>query len=232
MKETDCRGWVLLELMTAVVMLAILTGTLSQGILSVCQRGTALEKVADCLGSVDSECAESWSWAAALITLSWDSGPTLRLRLMGGRNASTYFFGLWANGWLMTEANATEGGDAILGPNQWVDRVGQELVIRARSKDGLWGPPWRTVVPDVTGIVPVQSGDISADVGAGEIVIHLPVAANPEILLVPTGAVALPGPSGAPFFLSPPPSGLSGIEMDGVSQSWLSESRRSLDVYF
>ena len=56
--------------------------------------------------------------------------------------------------------------------------------------------------------------------------------ANPEVLMISGGGEVVPGLSGYPFFATSLSDVPAGIELGGAEQSWLSQSQRSLDVYF
>jgi hypothetical protein len=231
-------GWVLLEVLAAMALLAILAGPLAMGVISILGQGDVAERQADDLGSRDLAGVGAWAWGDHVLGLAWSPGPSLTVRAAVAGVASEagegsrIVLGFWADGWLIVEANPEDDGSVTLGGSTWLDRDGQELVVRARRADGVWGPPRRTLVPDATGRVEVGAGGVSADAGRGEAVVHPPLAANPEVRMVSGGGEIVPGLSGYPFFATSLSNAPAGVELGGAQQSWLSQSQRSLDVYF
>ncbi len=105
-------------------------------------------------------------------------------------------------------------------------------MMRVRTPGGVWGPPWRSLVPGVE----VWSRFLCRlgwPTGAeGQVVAHAPAAGNPEFQLSWDQVCPEPGPLGLPLVLQTALSGPSGISLDGSGQSWWMEPERDLDVYF
>ena len=233
MIRTHNSGWVLLEVLAAVAVLVILVGPLVSGVVAIIERGARTELQADGLGSVSVSNQEAWTWGDRAFDVAWSPGPELRVQVAALGAVTNAVVGIWADGWLVTDAHSGESGQIAIGGATWMDRKGQELVIRVRQDDGPWGPPWRSLVPDVTGIVGSATGAVSTDPTDADVVVHPPLAANPRLEVHGNGAEILAGHSGSPFFVSAIPVGPAEVKLDGVTeQSWLSESNRGLDVYF
>ncbi|HLA83130.1 MAG TPA: hypothetical protein VJP78_16165 [Thermoleophilia bacterium] len=228
----------MLEVLAAMALLAILVGPLAMGVIAILDRGDVAERQADDLGSRDLAGVGAWGWGDQVLGLVWSPGPSLTVRAVvagvgsEADDGSEIVLGFWADGWLIAEANPEDDGSVTLGGSTWLDRDGQELVVRARQADGVWGPPRRTLVPDASGRVEMGGEGMSADAGRGEAVVHAPFAANPEVLMISGGGEVVPGLSGYPFFATSLSDVPAGIELGGAEQSWLSQSQRSLDVYF
>jgi hypothetical protein len=207
----DPNGWVLLEVLAAVALLAILVGPLVTGVIAILERGADTERQADGVSASHPEGADVWVWGDRALEAVWSPGPVLRVEVAATDVVSDAVVGFWAEGWLIGEVSPTESGEATLGGSTWVGRAGQELVIRVRRADGPWGPPWRTLVPDVTGAAVAPAGGHETGF-VGEAVVHSPVAANPQFGLEGNAGSLVPGPSGSPFFATssrpdPPVSG-------------------------
>jgi hypothetical protein len=230
--RSDYGGWVLLEVLAAVAVLAILVGPLAAGVIAILERGADTERQADSVGASDREDADVWVWGDRALEAVWSPGPGLRVQIAATADVSDAVVGFWADGWLVAQVSPTDTGQVAMDGPRWVDRAGQELVIRVRRADGPWGPPWRTLVPDVTGVAAAPAGGPEMGFG-GEAVVHAPVAANPQFGLEGNSGYLVPGPSGSPFFATLVPAGPAGVRLDTtVGQSWLSEPGRGVDVYF
>jgi type II secretory pathway pseudopilin PulG len=233
MTQRGAGGWVLLEVMAAVAVFAILVTSLVSGFLGVVERGARTEQQADGLGAAGLQSDSAWTWGDRALEAAWSPGPILNVRIAATGGMADAVVGVWADGWLMGEVSPNDSGRVILGASTWADRDGQELVIRAREADGTWGPPWRTFVPDVTGILVAAPGGVIADQSGGEATVHPPFAANPRFNMSGSGGAIVSGPSGTPFFATLIPPGPALVSLDGgACQSWLSEPGRGVDVYF
>ncbi len=226
------RGWVLIEVLAAVTVLAILVGVMAAGVIGIIDRGGRTERQADGLGLHDAGAAQAWTWGDRALRAAWSPGPLLRMRIATAGAVSDAVIGFWADGWLVAEVGAGEDGEAAIGGATWMGKKGRELVIRVRQDDGPWGPPWRTLVPDVTGIVDSTPDGVPEGLTNAEAVVHPRFAGNPRFEMDRSGAEIVAGPSGLPFLTDLSPVGPTEVKLDDAGQWWLSEPGRGLDVYF
>ena len=111
-------------------------------------------------------------------------------------------------------------------------------MVRLRQPDCAWGPPRRTVVPDVYGQIegprareaPAEESLEAKDEQAT--VVHVPALATAEPVSSGTGSTVAAGGLGVPLFLTPSTPGLRGITLEGETQTWMVEDGRALDIYF
>lgn len=233
MSTRGADGWVLLEVMAAVVVFAILIASLAAGFLAVIERGAGTERQADRLSPGELQGESAWTWGDRALEAAWMPGPTLNLRVATAGPISDTVVGVWTDGWLLAQVSPVENGWVNLGASIWTDRDGQELVIRVRQGDGPWGPPWRSIVPDLTGIAVGPAGGVVTGSAGGAATVHPPFAANPRFDMDGSSGEIVAGPSGSPFFATLIPTGPAAVMLDGAErQSWLSEPGRGLDVYF
>jgi hypothetical protein len=228
-----CEGSILLEVMVAIALLAILIVPLAGGILSAVGRAdTVRRQAARVVDAFPGEAAlPAWSWGGKVASASWRPGPTLYIRTEpSGDKVSTV--GLWVDGWFLGEENPDGEGVLRLEAPTWSTHAGSELVMRMRTPGGAWGPPWRSLVPGVEGVVSLAAS-AGVTVGTeGQVVAHSPAAANPEFQLSWDQICPQPGPLGLPLALQTALSGPSGMSLDGSGQSWWMNPDRDLDVYF
>jgi len=136
------------------------------------------------------------------------------------------------DGWISFEESPDPDGLLVLGAADWFTSAGSEIVVRVRTPGGVWGPPWRSIVPGVSGAValPALAGQVSG--AQGEVIAHGPSAGNPDFepswdeVGVEPHLLELPVLFPAPF------SGPVSLSLDSRTQSWLMEPTRDLDLYF
>jgi hypothetical protein len=225
------EGLVLIEVMMAMVLLAMLIVPLVSAVQSVA--GTAdriRSRSASSFGPINSPSAcEAWKWGEEVSTAWWRPGPVLRIRAESGSDEDRVV-GLWADGWFLGEWEPSEDGDVQAGVPAWTDFTDDELVVRVRRVGGGWGPPWRLVVPAGDGEILLS--EVAGEGEAGETVAHVPALGNPALGLSWADAVPEAMPPGLPFLLPDPGPGTWEIGLDGRKQSWKTESNRGLDTYF
>jgi hypothetical protein len=114
--------------------------------------------------------------------------------------------------------------------------TGQELIVRVRPDDGVWGPPWRSIVPEelepsVGSLRPVRLEKVpAADPSAT--VAHPKWLASPMLRLSGSSTWAGKDAAGLPIFLALPAGEAVRVELEGHEQSVGGEERRVLDLYF
>jgi hypothetical protein len=234
-----CRseGTILIEVVVAVVLLGVLVGPLVGEALSAVGRADKVrQQAARVADTVPGEGAlEAWSWGTQVAAAWWRSGPTLYVRpgTSGGLPAT---IGLWADGWFLGEEYPEADGVLRLGATTWSTCAGRELVVRARTAGGVWGPPRRSLVPEASGVValPLSAGTpggLAAE-ASGQVVAHAPSAGNPAFQLSWDPVGTAPGPLGMPLVVQGVPSGPAEVSLDASDQSWSMEPERDLDAYF
>ncbi len=230
-------GLVLIEVLMAVVLLTVLVVPLVGGVLSAARAADGIrEPGIDASGSEGGfKAGEAWEWGAAVSSAWWRPGPTLHIQTekLGGteaRGAEGLVAGLWAEGWFLGEWAPGDDGAIRVGAPALAAVIGGELLVRVRSSDGAWGPPWRLVVPLADGLS-VLSDSVGSGM-SGETVAHVPALANPALRPSWTAVPPEADPPGLPFLLPAASPGISAIDLDGRRQSWKAEEGRGLDVYF
>jgi len=152
------RGFVLMEVLGAVVLFAMLIGPLTTCLLASVDRVVKVcERAAD-LSSITAESASrlAWSWGPMVTSLRWTSGPCA-VADIAGLTTSEGVIGLWVDGWFLGEWSLNGDGPFGLPAATWSGLEGRELVARVRPIDGSWGPPWRsTVLPEGYEVVAVS----------------------------------------------------------------------------
>lgn len=244
-RTADCsgdgrgEGFVLVEVLAAIVILGLLVASLSTAVQRACDSAAGVRDEAAVLSAASREDShgEAWEWGPLVERAVWSPGPQLSVTVGQGAGGETTV-GIWADGWCLGEWSASSEAVLRLGPGVWDEIFGQELVVRMRQGDGAWGPPCRTVVPDQYGNVGVVVASImeSAEAvvgfeGAGA-VSHLRYA----------GAVSLQSSNGGHpvadiiddtiVLLRATTAGLGDLACGDTQQSWVMSESRRLDVYW
>lgn len=228
-----CEGSILIEVVVAIVLLAILIVPLAGGILSAAGRADTVRQQAARVADADpsEEALQAWNWGNEIASASWHPGPTLYMR-PGRSGDQVPIVGLWLDGWFLGEESPDVDGVLRLGAATWSVHAGGELVLRARTPGGVWGPPWRSLIPEAEGVVSLPASAGAAAGTEGQVVAHAPAAANPEFQVSWDQVCPEPGPLGLPLALQTALSGPSGVSLEGSAQSWWMDAERELDVYF
>jgi hypothetical protein len=103
------------------------------------------------------------------------------------------------------------------------------VVVRARTAEGAWGAPSKTVVPGWAGPT-AELGDALGPAAA--VLLHLPAGGAAKVTAGSRVLDALPPSPGAPFPLPAWTSGLASVGCSAEVQAWRSEPGRELDLYF
>lgn len=223
-------GWVLVEIMVAVLLLGLFVGSLAAGATGLARRVRIVDAAVGAVGAAARSPVDAWEWGSAHVRVSWRPGPLMDIRVVGPTTAGRVKVGIWVEGWSVLESEAAEGGLATVGPLEWDGRSGDEVVVRVRTDGEAWGSPWRSLVPGADGAPAVSQFGSEPVSGAG-VIIHPPAAGNPAVQVVGTGSVTA-GPLGTPFLADELSGGAAAVRLGGLEQSWLQEAGRSLDVYF
>lgn len=231
---TGGEGFLLLEVLIALLLLALLLGPLVNGVLATTRRFGALKQsAAEDSTDADESALVTWSWGPGLTQAVWRPGPELVLQTSHFAGETDCKVGLWIGGWFVQEYDVGTTGLLSLGAATWCARSGEEVVIRSRMLGSTWGPPWRTEVPSVDGVVVVTAPAASAaPEGAACWALHEPSATSARPLLswsdANGGTLNIP----APFVSGLPPAGVRQASLDSLSQIWTQEEGRELDVYY
>ena len=167
----------------------------------------------------------------------WRPGPVLEVDLEGGE-ATDVVVGLWADGWFLGERVAEAGARLSVGAFEWEGSSGAELVVRVREGEGVWGPPWRSLVPDSTGdaaFLPEATGGGVPDAGVearAASIVHSPWLGNPSLSISWTPEPLEAGLAGLLFELPACSAGRCEATLISRIQSWWMEGDRGLDLYF
>lgn len=223
----------MLEVLVALVLFAILIVPLAGSMHAAIASAKKVREQAGEEGrvSADDVALEAWMWGGEVPVGWWRPGPKLYVD-SGGYGGQDVVVGLWLAGWCLGEERVGADGILCVAQDLWLGRASTELVVRLRSSDGVWGPPWRTLVPGPDGVVPVPSSE-ATDIAAGqEVVAHAPTAGSSKFELSWNPTREALGAVGLPFLRTFAPFGACSVALDGVAQSMWIERGRSLDVYF
>jgi hypothetical protein len=255
-------GFVLVEVLVAIILLAVLIVPLATGMTSAIGRAATVREQTAALtaGTSDSPSGAAWDWGPMVASLVWESGPSAespawvgavaRVKVEG-RGDPGLTVGLWMDGWFQGEWDVDEGGivEVVAGElsaGLGLAAPGAELTVRVREPGRSWGPPWRALVPaDGSSATPptaVWHDPVPSDgaLTGADNVVHVPALANPAVKISRADVPLEREPLGLP--LSVPTLGegvcdinlgdLPGGDLGGCVQSWHMEEERALDVYY
>ena len=241
------RGFTVLEVMVAAILLGVLVVPLVTSALSALGAGDATRLRDGQLAAIAavSGCGYAWEWGPRVESATWQPGPELEVTLgaMGEAEDVASLVGLWADGWFLGQRSPDTEGVLRLAASEWREIMGRELVIRVREPEGTWGPPWRTIVadraadhPSVVEVDPIRM-EGSQPTAPASTVAHQPAFANPAVHRGIAGPAVEVDPLDLLFFVNPGGSGRLDLsvgqeEVEGSTQSWYEEEGRALDVYF
>ena len=223
----------------AVLLVATLVVPLSTVVQSTANRAYAMRKTAAGFYEVVSSRGglDAWEWGPTVESVGWVPGPELRVNVRA-EGGSAAVVGLWTDGWFLGEWPVDPGSDTVVEAPIWSGRKGAQLVIRVREREGSWGPPWRSVVPDAYG--DIWTGFATADNSAAEAnesseartVAHVFSLGNPALGTSWTDTRVAESVLGLTFLLPYAGAGHCEVELGGRTQSWPMYEGRALDVYF
>ena len=239
------RGSVLLEVLVATILVGILVVPLATALAGTVDGGRDARAriVAMEADGVRTEAARSWEWGPRVVEGWWRPGPILHLRLaclLGTEATALPRVGMWVDGWLVDEvvvADAGQGADGLaeeilFGPDLWTGLAGGELVVRVRSAEQPWGPPWRLAVPEAVASGP-DVGPTMPDASQQPVVVaHRPVAGTSPLALSWGAEVFSSPPFGGGFVVITGAQGWGRATLDERSQWWWMDEGRSVDLYF
>jgi prepilin-type N-terminal cleavage/methylation domain-containing protein len=229
-------GFVLIEVLAAVVLLGVLLVPLSTAVQSAVGRAAAIREQASRLAAEQVQAGEreAWEWGPRVASGWWTAGPVLHLELAVPLGAGC-FVGLWADGWFVGRVSPDGDGRVRVDPQAWSGLTGQELVVRVGRPGDPWGPPWRLLIPDMYCRYP--SPDAQERIAAGpadadEIVVHGPALANSrlEVSGLPPWAICFA--SQIPLALSEGAPGRCELSLGGRTQSFTVDVGGGRDVFY
>lgn len=240
-------GFTMLEVMVAVIVLGLLTAPLVTSSLSAVGaahrarlRDGYLAAMAAASGG-----GEAWEWGSRVESARWQPGPVLDVTVgsMVEAEGPAVLVGVWTDGWFLGEHSPESDGLCRIAASEWREGMGREVVIRVREVQEMWGPPWRTIVPDRAAEDPtVAEIDPIGIHGARRLAeewtaAHAPALANPTVRPGVDGPPVEVDPLGLVLFMNPAGSGRRDLsvgpeEVEGNVQSWYEEDGRAHDVYF
>ena len=150
-------GWVLFDVMAALVVMGTLVGSLVGGVATLINREAAVRKAAADLVKADTVNQAAWYWQSVRLDASWSPGHRLEISLLADTSLVTHSIGVWVNGWFVFEQELDDSGHLVIGSNMWAIEDGDEVILRVGIQENMWGPPWRTVVPNQAGRIIVSN---------------------------------------------------------------------------
>lgn len=188
-------------------------------------------------GTAKSTAGAAWEWGLSAVSVRWEAGPALCVEVEG-RDGVESIVGLWVDGWFRGELSPDDSEGVEVPTSEWSGETGSEVVIRVREAQGVWGPPWRSIVParDYDPAGSTTTGR-RAKVGDGattgsETVIHVPALATPPLEVSRSDVPLEVDLLGLLFELSPTSWGICEVTLGKSIRSWKTEEGRALDMYF
>ena len=232
-------GFSLIEVCIALLLLTVALVPLVQITVALTQRTVRLDRRAEAASAPpDAKTAgvgsTDWTWGPRPGSLSWGEGPQLEADLCAPGCVQGQRLGFWVSGWFAGEIEAGGLDHVSLGTSElWRSHEGEEVVVRARSTDGAWGAPVRTLVPAASGAASEQAGPrMPAGSVLSAALVHLPAAGGASIEV--TGLAGSDrvdidaGPSDVPTQCI----GQVSVALGDTIQAWVSEEARDVDLYF
>ena len=238
----DVTGSILLEVVLAAVLVGLILGPLATAFAGVVEQARTARRLAGMETGAAVESSTAWEWGPRVVEAWWRPGPALHVRISGltGGSAATTQVGLWADGWLVREMTVpgddagvpSTAGELQVGAQTWTDLAGQELVIRVRTAEGAWGPPWRLAVAVPSGADPSPGSPLDSPPLGPAAVVHRAGAGTSDMWTSWSAGALTSAPFDLIFSLNPAVSGWGGATLDERSQWWWMEGGRSVDLYF
>ncbi len=240
-RTKPCQGgWMLAEVMVAVLIAGVAVTFLAASVLSAAQQAGHVRQQAEAVGAQAAapEVLSAWTWGAGVLAAEWSPGPVLRVqaRVESG-GSDPMMMGLWMDGWFQGEWPLDDSGTQVFEQGSWDGCEGAEAVLRVRAAGDAWGSPWRSLVPGPTGVVslpPMITGRGAASVlaASSEVTsVHVPVA-GAGVVETSWAPSAHEDAAHGPLVLTNPAPGAAGVAFQNMTQSWYLQSGRALDVYF
>lgn len=244
------QGFLLVEIMVAVMLLGLLVAPLAGVLQAAADRARMARDRAASLApgqasfpTLDGLSNQGWRWGPQVLAARWEPGPLLELSCAGvkGTDITTQgrlYVGIWVDGWFEGEHVAGEHGVLRVAGDVWEEKAGSEMIVRVRLEEGAWGPPWRTIVPDLgddsapPALGPFEVDRTSKDLDGTETLIHTPGLGNPPVYAAPGIDQVETDELGAVLIVRSILPGCVELALGDLPQSWLAGEGRSVDLYF
>lgn len=231
-------GWVLLEAMAALLLLSVVLTAVLQSWLCVAGRVARAEDLL-CNLALRQEADPTpagWDWGPRVDEARWLGGPQLQLLTGGVAGEAEIRLGLWLEGWFQgeltieEEASETEpapgsGSAAVIVGDTflWQSHPGEEVMLRVRTAEGGWGPPWRLVVPG-------SAAGVAAMPGQSCITVHVPAFVAAEARADSPDESVGSGGHGCLYIECS--GSVVEVSMATCSQTFTAQGTRSIDLFF
>lgn len=234
---TRQSGLVLLETMAALLLLGLCLLPLAALLDGLSTSMRREERNLSVAYPRDTDAQSLWDWGPRAVCAEWRADGALKVEVVGGDGEEPIAVGVWTEGWFVREVAVSSGADAVFGAGDFaLAAEGSDVVIRARGRDGAWGPPWRTCVRLRTTGVEAKAGPTEPSMGtAGStVVIHSPAAGTHEVCLQAGGATRVLDVA-APVGVEMPGGSVSAIlsgRVQCTGAPWLPDEGRDVHVYY
>lgn len=229
-REQVESGWVLLEVMVALLLCGILVAGLGDCLSSAARLVDRVQTNALTADGSESGLDEAWSWGPRIVRAGWSSGPALTVDVAIPADGGPVV-GIWCNGWQQVEQQLGPSRTVQFDSAKWSAWQGAEVTVRVRRADGEWGPPWRTIVPDPSGRIANDESDSTTETSVIRAVVHGPSDTAPQLQLSGTDRSEVEA-AGLPCSVLGSDEGLHMTGFGGFLQHWRAAAGRELDVYF
>lgn len=223
-------GWVLIEVLVALLLCGILVGGLADCLFSAARLVDRLQIKAPALDGPEPGDEGAWGWGPRIVRAGWISGPALNVDVAAPADGGPVV-GVWCNGWQKVQQQLGSSGTIQFDSATWSRWQGAEVTVRVRQADGDWGPPWRTIVPGPSGQIADAENESATGTAVIRAVVHGLSDAAPELQLAGTdqGEADV---AGFPCRVIGSNDGLHQTGFAGSIQHWMGAAGRELDVYF
>jgi len=240
------EGFLLLEVMVAVVVLAVMTVSLAGAAQSVSAaagrlRGGQVEPSRGFAQDDTSEAAvgKAWRWGEQVEAVLWGRSGKIEVKVSDclGLHIS-HRVGVWIDGWFVGEFETDSDGTVLLSSGNWVSKQTvaaapqRELIVRVRTTGECWGPPWRLVLAGANSDAGQFSLERAQKPDEDCAVVHLPFLSTATLRLGGVSGAASSECGGLLRVVCSSGEGVVEVGLEGRSQSWSAEAGRSVDVYF
>lgn len=223
-------GWVMLEVLVALLLCGVFLGGLAGDLFSAARLVDRLQIKALAVDGSESSDDEAWSWGPRVVRADWISGPALTVDVAAPTDGEPVV-GVWCNGWQQVQQQLGSSRTIHFESTKWSTWQGAEVTVRVRRADGEWGPPWRTLVPGPSGQIAIAEDNSDTGTPVTRAVVHGPSAGALELQLTGTDQSEV-DVAGLPCSVFSSVYGLHQAGLGGSIQHWMGAAERELDVYF
>ena len=139
----------------AILVAGVLLAPLAGAALSATAQSPRVREQAQDVGAQwpRAEALAAWGWGPSTISATWLPGPILEVAPCVGDDDAGGLVGVWIEGWFQGEWEVDQGAEVAIPSSVWHARKEGEAVVRVRSVDSSWGPPWRSLIANGQGNV-------------------------------------------------------------------------------